>query len=117
LDCGGHDTVFKKAGEFPNFKGGGALCLPPQSKTLDKKAGRSWRTACSKEELKTISCQTARSLRKERMAPMPNGSNIKAPAMTVDASGTGTATSSPPGLEEFQETDPSLPLAMPKVGP
>ena len=73
-----------------------------------------------KEGQKTISNQTARSFRRERTAPMPNGSNIKAPAMTVDASGTGaagTATGSPPGLEEFQETDPSLPLAMPKAGP
>ena len=55
------------------------------------------------------------------MAPMPNGSNIKAPAMTVDASGTGagTGTGLPPGAVADQDTDgePSVALAPPKVGP
>ena len=42
-----------------------------------------------KKNLKLFSYYATRSLRKERKAPMPNGSNIKAPAAMVVGSGTG----------------------------
>jgi len=64
-----------------------------------------------------------RSLRKERAAPMPIGNNIKAPAMTVDASGTdpfaGTVIGVPvePGLSPQGPVVSSFKEPEPTVGP
>jgi hypothetical protein len=58
---------------------------------LEQKKGRPvLRPACFAAKNNTMVNQAVRSFRKERMAPMPNGSNIKAPATTVVGSGTGT---------------------------
>ena len=60
------------------------------ARDLSKKNRPVLRPACPKKGRKvTINNYAVRSLRKERMAPMPNGRSNSAPAATVEGSGMG----------------------------